>query len=155
MRISGLQILTNVVKSQDAWVFASFRYKAKWQEFGAAAPAELRNQQNFWPSSRARKTKNECLRDGQKHGHFPPRCLLYLETAWTGNYISNGVSFAKQVEFSSFHSAAETKTGVQETACKQKRLLTPRCHVFYATAAESRDTLPCSECSPAAAQSSS
>lgn len=89
----------------------------------------MTNQQNFLPSSRARKTKNECLRDGQKHGHFPLRHLLYLETAWTGNYISNGIGFAKQVEFSSFHSATETKTGVQETACKQKRLLAPRWHV--------------------------
>ena len=29
VRISGLQILTNVVNSQDAWVLASFSCKAK------------------------------------------------------------------------------------------------------------------------------
>lgn len=95
---------------------------------GAAAPAELTNQR-ILTIFHSQKDKKWVLERWTKAWHFPPRHLLYLETAWTGNYISNGLGFAKQVEFSSFHSAAETKTGVQETACKQKRLLAPRWHV--------------------------
>lgn len=87
-------------------------------------PCRVDKLKELWPSSIARKTKNECLRDGQKY-YFLSRHLLYLETAWTGNYIFNGLGFAKQVEFSQFSQCGRDKTGVQETACKQKRLWPP------------------------------
>lgn len=57
----------------------------------------------------------------QKHGHFPPRHLLYLETAWTGNYIFNGLG-TWQIEFL-VSSAASQKLEFKGTACKMEGTL--------------------------------
>lgn len=84
MRTNGLETLTNVLQSHHPWVFASFRYKAKGEEFRVTA-TDLRNQLRFWPSSRTGKIKLDAG-GMRKVWHFPPKRLPHFEAAWVGGY---------------------------------------------------------------------
>lgn len=93
VRISGLQILTNVVRSGMHGYLPVLDAKQNDKNWGLL-PLQSWQTSEFWPSSIARKTKNECLR-WTKAWHFPPRHLLCLETAWTGNYIFSRIRLCK------------------------------------------------------------